>query len=101
MNTAAEQINEHIPRMIDSGCNITAIHPKDFQTTLPTLKPLKVSTASGAIMESTLEAILNFNHDIRNVPKERFEGHVLPTLSKHTIVGLRVLCDHGCVVVLT
>ena len=30
-----------------------------------------------------------------------FEGHVLPTLAKHTIVGLGVLCDHRCVVVLT
>ena len=30
-----------------------------------------------------------------------FEGHVLPTLAKHTILGLGLLCDHGCVVVLT
>ena len=52
-------------------------------------------------MESTSEARLNFNHDLRSVPKDMFEGHVLPTLAKHTIVGLGVLCDHGCVVVLT
>ena len=101
MNTAAKQINEPIPRMLDSGCNIIAIHPKDSQTKLPTHKPLKASTASGAIMESTSEARLNFNHDIRNVLKDMFEGHVLPTFSKHTIVGLGFLCDHGCVVVLT
>ena len=72
--------------------------------TLPTHKPLKAPTASGAIMESTSEARLNFNHDLRNVPKELFEGHVLPTLAKHTIVGLGllgVLCYHGCVAVLT
>ena len=30
-----------------------------------------------------------------------FEDHVLTTLAKHTILGLGVLCDHGCVVVLT
>ena len=100
MNTAAEKINEPIPRMLDSGCNIIAIHPKDLQTTLPTHKLLKASTESGAIMESTSEARLNFNHDLRNVPKDVFEGHFLPTLAKHTIVGLGVLCDHGCVVVL-
>ena len=52
-------------------------------------------------MESTSEARLNFNHDLRNVPKDTFEGHVLLTLAKHTIVGMGVLCDHGCVVVLT
>ena len=51
-------------------------------------------------MESTSEARLNFNYDLRNVPKYMFEGHVLPTLDKHTIVGLGVLCDHRCVVVL-
>ena len=101
MNTSAEQINEPIPRILDSGCNIIAIHPKDSQMTLPTHKPLKALTASGAIMESTSEARLKFNHDLRNVPKDMFEGHVLPTLAKHTIVGLGVLCDHGCVVVLT
>ena len=30
-----------------------------------------------------------------------FQGHVLSSLVKYTIVGLCVLCDHGCVVVLT
>ena len=30
-----------------------------------------------------------------------FQGHVLPSLARHTIVDLGVLCDHGCVVVLT
>ena len=87
--------------MLDSGCNIIEIHSKDSQTTLPTHKPLKASTASGAIMESTSEARLNFNHDLRNVPNDIFEGHVLPTSAKHKIVGLGVLCDHGYVVVLT
>ena len=58
-------------------------------------------TASGAIIESTSEARLNFNHDLRNVPKDMFEGRVLPILAKNKIVGLVVLCDHGCVVVLT
>ena len=101
MNTDAEQINEPIPRMLDSRCNIISIHLKDLQKTLPTHKTLKSSTASGAIMERTSEARLNFNHDLINVPKDMFEGHVLPTLTKHTIVGLGVLCEHGCVVVLT
>ena len=101
MNTAAEQINEPIPRMLDSRCNIIAIHPKYSQTTLPTHKPLKSSTASGVIMESTSEARLNFNHDLINVPKDMFEGHVLPKLAKHTIVGLGFLCDHEYMVVLT
>ena len=101
MNTAAKQINEPIPRIIDPGCNIIAIHPKYFQTTLPTHKPLKSSTAYGAIMDSTSEARINFNHNLRNVPRDMFEYHVLPRLAKHTIVGLGVLCDHGCVVMLT
>ena len=35
------------------------------------------------------------------MPDGMLDGHVLPTLAKHTIVGLGVLCDHGCVVVLT
>ena len=87
--------------MLDSGCNIIAICPKYSQTTLPTHKPLKSSTASGAIMESTSVARLNFNLDLSIVTKDMFEGHVLPTLAKHTIVGLGVLCDHGCVVLLT
>ena len=78
-----------------------AIHPDDAYTTLPNHRPLKASTASGAIMESTNKARLDFNHDLRNMPDGMFEGHVLPTLAKHTIVGLGVLCDHGCVVVLT
>ena len=91
MNTADEQINEPIPRILDSGCNIIAIHPKDLQTKIPTHKPLKASNASVAIMESTPEARLNFKHDLRNVPKDMFEGHVLPTLAKHKIVGLGVL----------
>ena len=30
-----------------------------------------------------------------------FQGHVLPSLARNTIVGLGVLCDHGYVVVLT
>ena len=30
-----------------------------------------------------------------------FQGHVLPSLARHTIVGLGVLCDHVCMVVLT
>ena len=97
MNTAVKKHYEPIPRMLDSGCNIIAIHPKDLHTILPTHKPLKASTASSAIMENTSEARLNFNHDLRNVPKYMFEGHVQPTLAKHTIVGLGVLCDHGCV----
>ena len=30
-----------------------------------------------------------------------FQKHVLLSLARHTIVGLGVLFDHGCVVVLT
>ena len=101
MNTAARRFNTTIPRMLDSGCNIVVVHPEDAHTTLPTHRPLKESTALGAIMESTDEARLEFNHDLRNIPEGMFEGHVLPTLAKYIIVGLGVLCDHGCVVVLT
>ena len=70
-------------------------------TIMPTHKPLQASTETGAIMESTAEARLNFRHKLKNVPQEMFQGHVLPSLSRHRIVGLGVLCDHGCVVVLT
>ena len=52
-------------------------------------------------MESTEEGRLDFNHELSKIPEGMLEGHVLPTLAKHTIVGLGVLCDHGCVVVLT
>ena len=87
--------------MLDSGANIIAIHPHDNMEKLASHTPLQASTASGAIMESTAEARLNFSHNMTQVPQEMFQGHVLPSLARHTIVGLGVLCDHGCVVVLT
>ena len=87
--------------MLDSGANIIEIHPEDSMKMMPTHTPLQASTATGAIMESTAEARLTFRHKLKNVPQEMFQGHVLPSLSRHTIVGLGVLCDHGCVVVLT
>ena len=90
-----------IPRMLDSGANIIAIHPEDSMTMMPTHTPLQASTSTGAIMESTAEARLTFRQKLKNVPQEMFQGHVLPSLARHTIVGLGVLCDRGCVVVLT
>ena len=90
-----------IPRILDSGANIIAIHPEDSMTMMPTHTPLQASTATGDIMESTAEARLTFQHKLNNVPQEMFQVHVLPSLSRHTIVGLGVLCDHGCVVVIT
>ena len=38
---------------------------------------------------------------MKNVQQQIFQEHVLPYLSRHTIVGLVVLCDHEYVVVLT
>ena len=90
-----------IPRMLDSGDNIIAIHPEDSITMMPIHTPLQTSTAKGAIMESTAEARLTFHHKLKNVPQQMFLGHVLPSLARHTIVGQGVLCDHRCVVVLT
>ena len=90
-----------IPRMLDSGANIIAIHPEDSMTIMPTHKPLQPSTATGAIMESTAEERLTFRHKLKTFPQEMFQVHVLPSLSRHTIVGLGVLCNHECVVVLT
>ena len=87
--------------MLDSGANIIAIHPEDSMTMMPTYTPLQASTATGALMESTAEARLTFNHKLKNVPQQMFQGHVLPPLARHTIVGLGVLCDHGSVVVIT
>ena len=87
--------------MLDSGANIIAIYPDDEMEELPNHTPLQASTASGAIMESTADARLTFKHNMKNVPQEMLQGHVLPSLARHTIVGLGVLCDHGCVVVLT
>ena len=89
-----------IPRMMDSGANIIAIHPEDSMTMMPTHTPLQASTATGALMESTAEARLTFQHNLKNVPQQMFQGHVLPYLARHTIVVLGVLCDHGCVVVI-
>ena len=87
--------------MLDSGANIIAIHPDDNMEKLANHKPLQASTASGAIMESTAKARLKFSHNMTHVPQEMLQGHVLSSLARHTIVGLCVLCDYGCVVVLT
>ena len=87
--------------MLDLGANIIAIHPGDVMNELPTHTPLQASTASGAIMDSTAEARPTFKHNMKNVPQEMLQGHVLPSLARHIIVGLCVLRDHGCVVVLT
>ena len=38
-----------IPRMLDSGANIIAIHPEDEMTVMPTHTPLQASTATGAL----------------------------------------------------
>ena len=89
-----------IPRMLDSGDNIIAIHPEDSMTMMQTHTPLQASIATGDIMDITAEARLTLRHKMKNVPQENFQGHVLPSLARHTIVGLGVLCDHGCVVVL-
>ena len=96
-----QNIMRPIPRMLDSGANIIAVHPEDAMERLPTHTPLQASTATGALMESTAEARLTFKHNLDNVPQQMFQGHVLPSLARHTIVGLGVLCDHGCVVILT
>ena len=98
--TIKNRINT-IPRILDSGANVISIHPEDAITMMPTQTPLQASTATGALMESTAEARLDFQHKLRNVPQQMFQGHVLPSLARHTIVCLGVLCDHGCVVVLT
>ena len=90
-----------IPRIMDSGANIIEIHPEYSMTMMPTHTPLQASTATDALMESTPEARITFQHKLKNVPEQMFQGHVLPYLARHTIVGLGVLCDHGCVVVLT
>ena len=87
--------------MMDSGANIIAIHPEDAMTMMTTHTPLQVSTTAGALMEITAEARLTFQQELRNVSQQMFQGHVLPYLARHTIVGLGVLCDHVCVVVLT
>ena len=37
-----------------------------------------------------------------SVPQEMFNGHnVLPTLKKHSILSLGMMCDAGCEVLLT
>ena len=84
-----------IPKILYSGANIIAIHPEDSMTMMPTYTPLQASTATGDILESTAEARLTFRHKLKNVPKDMFQGHVLLSLARHTIVGLGVLCDHG------
>ena len=70
-------------------------------TMIPTHTHLQESTATGALMESTSEARLTFQHKLKNVSQQMFRGHVLPSLARQTIVGLGLLCDHECVVVLT
>ena len=51
-----------IPKMLESGANILSIHPEDAMTMMPTHTPLKASTATGALRESTVEARLTFQH---------------------------------------
>ena len=87
--------------MLDSGANIIAIHLEDAMNMMPTHTPLQASTATGALTESTAEARLTFQHKLKNFLQQMFQGHFLPYLARHTIVGLGVLCDHICVVVLT
>ena len=77
-----------IPRMLEAGANIIAIHPEDEMTMIPTYIPLQASTSTGALMESTAEARLTFQHKLRNVPQQMFQGHVIPSLARNTIVGL-------------
>ena len=98
--TVKNRINK-IPRIMDSGANKIAVHPQDTMTVMTTHTPLQASTATGAVMESTAEARLTFQYKLRNVPQQMFQGYVILFLARHTIVGLGVLCDHGCVVVLT
>ena len=76
--------------MLDSGANIKATHPEDSMTMMPTHTPLQASMATGAIMESTTEARLTFQHKLKNVPQQMFQGYVLPSLARHTIVDLGV-----------
>ena len=71
--------------MLDSGANIIAIHPEDAITMMPTHTPLQASTATGALMESTAEARLTFQHKLRNVPQQMFQGHFIPSLARHTM----------------
>ena len=59
-STTYKNILSRIPRILDSGANIIAIHPEDSMTIMPTHKPLQASTATDAIMESTVEARLTF-----------------------------------------
>ena len=74
--------------MMDTGANIIAIHPEDAMTMMQTHTLLQASTATGALMESTAEARLTFQHKLRNFPQQMFQGHVLPSLERNTIVGL-------------
>ena len=87
--------------MLDSGANIISIQSEDATKIMPTHTPLKEPTETGALMESTAEARLTFQRKLRNVPQQMFQGHVFPSLARHKIVVLGVLCNHGCVVVLT
>ena len=80
-----------IPRMLDSGANIIVIQPEDSMKMMPTHTPLQESTAIGAIMESTAEARLTFQHKLKNVPQQMFQVCVLLSLARHIIVGLGVL----------
>ena len=87
--------------MLDSRANIIEIHPEYSMKMMPIHTPPQASTATGALMEITAEARLTFQHELKDVPQQMFQGRVLPSLARHTIVGLVVLCNHRCVVVLT
>ena len=69
-----QNIMRPIPRMLESGANIIAVHLKDAMERLLTHTPLHASTATGALMESTAEARLTFKHNLDNIPQKMFQG---------------------------
>ena len=42
-------------------------------------------------MESTAEARPTFQHKLKNVPQQMIQGHVLPSLTRHTILGVNIV----------
>ena len=48
-----QNIMRPIPRILNSGANIIAVHPEDAMERLPTHIPLQASKATGASLEST------------------------------------------------
>ena len=83
---------------MDSGATSHFLVPEAPVTNVqPALTPLRVTIPDGNQVSSTHTCEL----DIPGLPKKAREGHIIPGLSKHSLISAVQLCNAGCDVILT